>query len=109
MQDVVSIKTTFESWVNELTKEDATFTCQDGSLTANKDGVDYSIILDDNTLTATLPSGNISIKIEQVFAISFNYKENPNQTLYVCKAFYFADNSAQYFSFTCNPFVGDLV
>ncbi len=113
MQDVVSIKATLESWVEDLTNEEATFSCEDSStLKATANGNEYCIVLADNVLSATMPSGeDLSIKVEVVNALTFNVVENDNQTqtLFICKAFYWADNKLQYFSFTVNPFVNDVV
>ena len=113
MQDVVSIKATFESWVNDLTEEQATFSCEDASsLKATVNSSEYSITITDNVLSATMPSGeDITINLEVVNTLTFNVVENGSktQTLFICKAHYWADDKLQYFSFTVNPFVSDVV
>ena len=112
MQDVVSIKATFEGWVDELTEEQATFSCENSSLKATVNSSEYSIALTDNVLSATMPSGeDLTINITVIKELAFNVVENDSktQTLFICKAFYWADNKLQYFSFTVNPFVNDVV
>ncbi len=112
MQDVVYTKTITKSWVDSLTINNAHFSCQDGNLSASIDQNEYLISLNDKSLSATMPNGQtLSIKLNVITEIKFNIITNAkgNQTLYICKAFYHAENGVQYFSFAINPFVGDIV
>ena len=112
MQDIVSTKTITKSWVENLTTLDAEFYCQDGVLSASIDQNEYLITLNDGTLSATMPNGQtLSVKLNVITEIRFNKQTNSSgsETIYICKAFYQADNGVKYFAFAINPFVGDIV
>ena len=113
MQDVVAVKAVMESWIDDLTQNNATFSCADtnNKLIGDVNGTQYSIALENKLLSATLVSGGqISYRVEAISVLTFDVIKNSDQTqtLYICKAFYQADNTVDYFSFTINPYVGDL-
>ncbi len=113
MQDVVAVKAVMESWIDDLTQNNATFSCADNNnkLIGDINGTQYSIALENKLLSATLVSGGqISYRVEAISVLTFDVIKNSDQTqtLYICKAFYQADNTVDYFSFTINPYVGDL-
>ena len=113
MQDVVAVKAVMESWIDDLTENNATFSCEDTDkkLIGDINGTKYSIALSDDILVGTLSTGGqVSCRVEVIEDLRFSIASNNSgdQTLYICKAFYQADNMVEYFSFTINPFVGDL-
>ncbi len=113
MQDVVVIKTAVESWASDLSKSNAQFGVEeDYSILVAVDsyGEKHQLAKTENNLSATLPNGEtLSYKLSVVSELRFNVQSNGAQTLFRCRVFYSADNVIQTFSFTINPFVGDLV
>ncbi len=113
MQDVVAVKAVMESWVDDLTQNGATFSCEDSNkLIGNVNDNEYSISLLDDILVGTLTNGGqVSCRVEVIEALTFSIATNSkgDQTLYICKAFYNADDIVEHFSFAINPYVGDLL
>lgn len=113
MQDVVVIKTVVESWASDLSKSNAQFGVEEDYSTlvaVDSYGEKHQLSKTENNLSATLLNGEIlSHELSVVSELKFNVQSNGTQTLFICRVFYLADNVVQTFSFTINPFVGDLV
>ena len=111
MQEVVSIKAVVEKWVNDLSENDAIFSIENSTtIVAETDGSKYYLTLNGNLLSANLFNNeNLFCTINAFDTLAFNIQKNSGQTLFICRAFYSSENLVQYFSFTVNPFVGDVV
>ena len=111
MQEIVSIKAVVENWTNDLSYNDAIFSLENSStMVGEVNGAKYYLSLSDNRLSANLSNGeNLYCSVTAFDALTFNIQENATQTLFICKAFYTANDTVQYISFTVNPFVGDVV
>lgn len=111
MQEVASIKKVVENWTNDLSYNDAIFSLENSStMVGEVNGAKYYLSLSDNRLSANLLNGeSLSYSLIAFETLTFNIQENATQTLFICKAFYTANDTVQYISFTVNPFVGDVV
>ena len=114
MEDRQLTKVILESWLNQLTEENAVITADENGLSAAIDGEVFSVTLEEDRLTAAIPNGNpLSCPIHTITGITFDVMSHSGDAIYFCTAEYELPNPSggviqRSFTFALNPHIGDV-
>ena len=114
MEDRQLTKIVLESWLNQLTEENAVITADESGLSAAIDGEVFSVTLEEDRLTADVPNGDpLSCPIHTITGITFDVMSHSGDAIYFCTADYVLPHPAggviqRSFTFTLNPHIGDV-
>ena len=114
MEDRQLTKVILESWLNQLTEENAVITADESGLSAAIDGEVFSVTLEEDRLTADVPNGDpLSCPIHTITGITFDAISSSDDAIYFCTADYELPNPSggviqRSFTFALNPHIGDV-
>ncbi len=114
MEDRQLTKVILESWLNQLTEENAVITADESGLSAAIDGEVFSVTLEEDRLTADVPNGNpLSCPIHTITGITFDAMSHSGDAIYFCTAEYELPNPSggviqRSFTFALNPHIWDV-
>lgn len=114
MEDRQLTKVVLESWLNQLTEENAVITADESGLSAAIDGEVFSVTLEEDRLIADVPNGDpLSCPIHTITGITFDVMSHSGDAIYFCTAEYELPNPnggviQRSFTFALNPHIGDV-
>ena len=115
MEDRQLTKIVLESWLNQLTEENAVITADESGLSAAIDGEVFSVALEENRIVAAVPNAEpLVCPINILTGLTFDLMANSNgDAIYFCTADYVLPNPSggviqRSFTFALNPHIGDV-
>ena len=114
MEDRQLTKVILESWLNQLTEENAVITADENGLRATVDGEVFSVALEEELLTAAIPDGDpLFCPIHTLTRLTFDSMSHAGDAIYFCTAEYELPNPSggviqRSFTFALNPHIGDV-
>lgn len=109
MQDVNLVETSLEAWVDELILQEADFVVEDGVLKAVKNSTNYTVRVEYGVLVAVFPTRTLTINAESIDSLSVEIVKKDNERLFLCTVSTTIKNTPNFYVFTINPYVGDVV
>ena len=114
MQDMETTQTLLSNWITRMAIEGAEVDVgAQGELYAQKDGALYTVILEDDALTASLPQGrNVTVPVTVITKLSVEALRSHGDAIYFCTVTY-PDPRGGGEELTCvfciNPRVGEKI
>lgn len=115
MDDQELTEVILENWIDHMVAKQAVISVEENTLYATKDGINYTVCLEEDKLIAPLTDGTfLSCPINTVTELRFDHLTSSDDTIYFCTAVYdYPDprggTITREYTFCINPHIGETL